>query len=483
MKNIRKHKILAWILAAVLMITSCPASVFADVIPTESGSEQQAVLTEGEPESSESVIEEAPAESTDENQAAEADSSQSEDVGSETVQENQEGSEQVESEQAEAPKEEQAAPKEEQTASKEESAKAKDATDSGKASAAKAPAAKTDSSAEKKDEAEEEEGREAPLVGKEGSIALDSMTTSMTASATPSSNVGRGDEISLRIGFTLDNDRVSEAATYEYWTYDLSAVVGEGQTILSLNDGDTGNLYEGSSVRGYYVVDGTMLKLFVDEEWLNSGLQNVSGTFNLSAKLNEEKNQSQDEATIPLPGTTGVKITFEDRTLNSTKKVGVTADALSEKNDGGIVQVIDNGDGTYTLYYSISVKPNTDQSKLSVSDLLGGGQMLNVESLKLNGQPADFAIAQYGNGFMLDLGPTKRDTEYVITYSTTISSEELGKNQTNEATWSWDGEQQKDRDDQHDDHQRCVQGAHADAARGCALLFHVCPCHSATSSI
>ena len=103
MKNIRKHKILAWILAAVLMITSCPASVFADVIPTESGAEQQAVLTEGEPESSESVIEEAPAESTDENQAAEADSSQSEDVGSETVQENQEGSEQVESEQAEAP--------------------------------------------------------------------------------------------------------------------------------------------------------------------------------------------------------------------------------------------------------------------------------------------------------------------------------------------------------------------------------------------
>ena len=76
MKNIRKHKILAWILAAVLMITSCPASVFADVIPTESGAEQQAVLTEGEPESSEAVIEEAPAENTDENQAAEADSSQ-----------------------------------------------------------------------------------------------------------------------------------------------------------------------------------------------------------------------------------------------------------------------------------------------------------------------------------------------------------------------------------------------------------------------
>ena len=242
MKNIRKHKILAWILAAVLMITSCPASVFADAIPTESGTEQQAVLTEGAPESSEAVIEEAPAENTDENQAAEADSSQSEDVGSETVQENPEGTGQVESEHAEAPKEEQAAPKEEQTASKEESAKAKDATDSGKASAAKAPAAKTDSSAEKKDEAEEEEGREAPLVGKEGSIALDSMTTSMTASATPSSNVGRGDEISLRIGFTLDNDRVSEAATYEYWTYDLSAVVGEGQTILSLNGGDTGNL-------------------------------------------------------------------------------------------------------------------------------------------------------------------------------------------------------------------------------------------------
>ena len=285
------------------------------------------------------------------------------------------------------------------------------------------------------------------------------MTTSMTASATPSSNVGRGDEISLRIGFTLDNDRVSEAATYEYWTYDLSAVVGEGQTILSLNDGDTGNLYEGSSVRGYYVVDGTMLKLFVDEEWLNSGLQNVSGTFNLSAKLNEEKNQSQDEATIPLPGTTGVKITFEDRTLNSTKKVGVTADALSEKNDGGIVQVIDNGDGTYTLYYSISVKPNTDQSKLSVSDLLGGGQMLNVESLKLNGQPADFAIAQYGNGFMLDLGPTKRDTEYVITYSTTISSEELGKNQTNEATWSWDGEQQKDSTNVKPSYDRILEGS------------------------
>ena len=71
MKNIRKHKILAWILAAVLMITSCPASVFADVITTESGAEQQAVLTEGEPESSAAVVEEAPAEAPAEEAAAE----------------------------------------------------------------------------------------------------------------------------------------------------------------------------------------------------------------------------------------------------------------------------------------------------------------------------------------------------------------------------------------------------------------------------
>ena len=225
MKNIRKHKILAWILAAVLMITSCPASVFADAIPTESGTEQQAVLTEGEQGSSEAVTEEAPAENTDENQAAEADSSQSEDVGSETVQENQEGSEQAESEQAEAPKEEQAAPKEEQTASKEEPAKAKDATDSGKASAAKAPAAKTDSSAEKKDEAEEEENSEADLVGAPGDpVALESMTSSLTGTAEPSEGVGRGDSISLSMAFNLRDDAISTARDAEYWTYAIRTV-------------------------------------------------------------------------------------------------------------------------------------------------------------------------------------------------------------------------------------------------------------------
>lgn len=424
MKNIRKHKILAWILAAVLMITSCPASVFADAIPTESGTEQQAVLTEGGTESSETVIEEAPAEGTGENEAAEADSSQSEDVGSETVQENQEGSEQAASEQAEAPKEEQAAPKEEQTASKEEQtaskeepAKAADSADSGKASAAKAPAAKTDSS-EAKDEVEEEEGGEAPLVGAPP-VALTAMTRSLSFSATPSENVGRGDSISLAIAFAIHDMWIPLARDADYWTYDLSTAVGEGQTILSLNDGDEGTLYQGATDRGHYEVHGTELRLYVDKAWLRTPfLRNVSGTFNLSANLNEDANASKDEAEIQLPGAGSTTITFEERKLETSKKVGTTPNALSEQNDGGRVQVEQNADGSYTLYYSITAKPNVKQSTFSVSDTLGGGQMLNADSLKLkvNGQetPADFGLAQYGNGFTLNLGSADANSTYEI---------------------------------------------------------------------
>ena len=435
MKNIRKHKILAWILAAVLMITSCPASVFADAIPTESGTEQQAVLTEGGTESSETVIEEAPAEGTGENEAAEADSSQSEDVGSETVQENQEGSEQAASEQAEAPKEE-------QTASKEEPAKAADSADSGKASAAKAPAAKTDSS-EAKDEVEEEEGGEAPLVGAPP-VALTAMTRSLSFSATPSENVGRGDSISLAIAFAIHDMWIPLARDADYWTYDLSTAVGEGQTILSLNDGDEGTLYQGATDRGHYEVHGTELRLYVDKAWLRTTLRNVSGTFNLSANLNEDANASKDEAEIQLPGAGSTTITFEERKLETSKKVGTTPNALSEQNDGGRVQVEQNADGSYTLYYSITAKPNVKQSTFSVSDTLGGGQMLNADSLKLkvNGQetPADFGLAQNGNGFTLNLGSADANSTYEITYSTTVTADQLGTSQTNDATWNWDKE-------------------------------------------
>ena len=441
MKNIRKHKILAWILAAVLMITSCPASVFADAIPTESGTEQQAVLTEGEQGSSEAVTEEAPAENTDENQAAEADSSQSEDVGSETVQENQEGSEQAESEQAEAPKEEQAAPKEGQTDSKE--SQAKDATDSGKAAAAKAPAAKTDSSAEKKDEAEEEENSEADLVGGPP-VALNSMTSSLSVGADPTENVGRGDTITLSMAFALRNMAIPMARNADYWTYDLSSVVGTDQSILSLLDGEQGALYQGATDRGHYEIHGNEIQLYVDKAWLRThGLSNVSGTFNLSANLNEDVNATKDEASIQFPGANIVTIDFEDRTLETSKKVGTSENSLQEKNDGGKVQVVDNGDGTYNLYYSISARPNAGET-LSVSDLLSGGQMLNAESLKLTVDgtetAGDFGIAQNGNGFTLNIGTTNPGSQYVITYSTTINGDQLDKNQTNQATWNWSGE-------------------------------------------
>ncbi|MBP3900780.1 MAG: hypothetical protein J6D53_04865, partial [Blautia sp.] len=223
MKNIRKRRILAWILTAVLMITQCPSNVFADVIPTESSTEQQVAPAE-EPESTEGVNEETPVESSGESEAGEPVNSEPEAAVQEGAPADSEQADAANDAPAESQKEAAEASKDTVAASADSSkvsaANAAGSTDSGKKSAAKAPAAKA---AAAEDDTEEEEGGEAPLVGAPP-VALNSMTSSLTVGANPSTNVGRGDSISLAIAFALYDDQIPTARDAEYWTYDLSSV-------------------------------------------------------------------------------------------------------------------------------------------------------------------------------------------------------------------------------------------------------------------
>ncbi|MDO5132531.1 MAG: hypothetical protein Q4D81_06080 [Eubacteriales bacterium] len=106
MKNLQKNRIFVWILVAVLMITTCQASVLADENSAESAAKQQAVLMEGETGPSETVNHEAPAGGADENTAAETGSSQSETAETGDAGENPEDDEETDQEEAETPEEE-----------------------------------------------------------------------------------------------------------------------------------------------------------------------------------------------------------------------------------------------------------------------------------------------------------------------------------------------------------------------------------------
>ncbi|HAS20962.1 MAG TPA: hypothetical protein DCR16_04440, partial [Lachnospiraceae bacterium] len=296
---------------------------------------------------------------------------------------------------------------------------------------------------------EEEEDIAVPA----GSTSLTGMIESIQVgpkTGQSTTDVPRDDKVSVSVSYKISDSKVGEAQANPEWEYDLTDMVNDPDGILSSISGAGGEIMQGGSSRGTYrIEDNKVILTITDLNWLNAQESNVSGTFDFSLNLDADKVKDRGGYTFNFPGGGDFHIDFEEVKVSGEKKVGTrynqqatsdgsNFDVTSEKND----------DGTYTLYYSARVKPNATLSGLSMTDTLTGSQTLVAGSIQLNGTaiPSDY-ISTSGDGFTADLGAylastgssVKKDTDYTVTYQTTIPESALKSGQANTAAFTYAG--------------------------------------------
>ena len=273
-----------------------------------------------------------------------------------------------------------------------------------------------------------------------------------------STEVSRDAAINFKMVYTISgSNNIDTAKNATQWVYDMSSMIGSdpNSPLASLSEGDTGAIHDdfGNVVGEYQITNGKIiLKITENSFWQDpsTGAQKteVSGYVSFNAKLNENHNYNKSEEIIHFPGNANVPIKYETKTLQSSKGVGTSEGAYSHTTDASEVQMVENSDGTYSLYYEISATPNIDFKTLKISDTLAGGQSLDASSVQLSvngGSWQNVQVTSSGSGFSLDVaanqgGTVHGGTTYKIRYKTTLSHELVTNKavQTNRASWNWD---------------------------------------------
>ena len=223
--------------------------------------------------------------------------------------------------------------------------------------------------------------------------------------------------------------------------YDFSPVF-EG---TGLDSADAGSIYlsTGTKTVGKLDIseDGKAVFTFTDLSWLESR-NSLRGTFTMDIKLDKETAKEKGEDHVVFPGSSdGIDITYKKSVSNSTKRL-----------DGAAVK---NEDGSYTMNYTASVSVNSAIDSLVFTDTMDGLQELVPGSVRINGTAVTEVNVENNNQkFSFDAGNyISKNTDnkipvgtYSVTYSTTISAEDMkqieeGKSTSgnNTSVWKADG--------------------------------------------
>ena len=269
--------------------------------------------------------------------------------------------------------------------------------------------------------------------------------------------VSRNASISFTMNYKIHGPKINDARDADEWVYDMSGMIGTDpdSPLADISEGSGGAIHDdyGNVVGEYSITGGKIiLKITENSFWIDpqTGLQkrDVSGFVSFNAQLNENHNYNKTDETIHFPGNADVPLIYETKTLQSSKGVGTTEGQYSPTADSSEVQMVENADGTYTLYYEISATPNINFKTLSVSDTLEGGQTLDPFSVQLSvggGSWENIQVNTTGNGFTFDIAANQGGTaegakQYKIRYKTTLTKAQVenGAVQRNRASWNWD---------------------------------------------
>ena len=249
----------------------------------------------------------------------------------------------------------------------------------------------------------------------------------------PGTRYDHDDTLTIKIDFHIDETK--KPLNRLWWAYDLSELIGDDKPLDGVSG--SGNIRSGAKVYGVYtVVDGVVLITITDFQWYMIN-RNINGTFNFMIALNGENNLEKNEETIRFPGGSTIRVPLKETDLDSSKTVQNTAYASPDSSHE--MKVIDNGDGTYTLCYTLTATPNQNGGTLTLTDTLSGGQKLVPGSVTVKPATANSTVASDDSGLNLTVSNPEKDTQYTVTYRTTITGDQLRSNQGNTATWNWAG--------------------------------------------
>ncbi|MBQ6175667.1 MAG: hypothetical protein IJK29_00570, partial [Bacteroidales bacterium] len=241
-------------------------------------------------------------------------------------------------------------------------------------------------------------------------------------------------ELKLHLDFHIDERR---KPLYQYqWAYDISDLIGDSLPLEEVSG--TGAIKKDQRVFGNYtIVDGVILFTITDVYWYLLE-RNINGTIEFSAKLNNEENLEKTQEQINFPGAGTVNVPLTETDLESSKTVQNTAFGSPDYSTHEM-EVLDNGDGTYTLCYTLTAMPNQNGGTLTLTDTLSGGQVLDTGSVTLSPASANSTITTDAGSINLTITNPVKETEYRLTYRTTVTEAQLRTSQTNTASWNWAG--------------------------------------------
>ena len=277
----------------------------------------------------------------------------------------------------------------------------------------------------------------------------------------------RDAQVSFSVYYTISD--LKKAKSNLTWIYDLSELVGADASKVFTNlinaQGAIIDAETQKQAGAYYVSESDgKVRLEILEAWINEKTSDARGYFTFQGKLNESHNWNTNSETVVFPGNSEVIITYENKKLDTSKGVGTVKGSYD--SDGQTVQMVENSDGTYSLYYQVTATPTGDMKTFSVADKLAGGQVYDSSSfvLTVDGVPYSVPVGTNagqviisGESFNLDVEKflennnvsviRKDDSVFVaggktysLTYQTNLPKTVVeGKtSQTNTMDWTWD---------------------------------------------
>lgn len=225
-----------------------------------------------------------------------------------------------------------------------------------------------------------------------------------------SEGLSRNDTLTFDFTYEIAGDALATAKENLTWYYSLESVLSGPKAVFkSIVDGGTGYIFDAensSLMAGEYRIVGDVVEFHIYESYIKDR-ENVKGTFTLDCQLDENKIGSETQKEIIFDGDTETTvITFEEVSVSTTKKAGGVA------GDAGEVKVNDD----YTIPYEIVVTPNASLNSLVLTDTLSAGQTIKdgtvtVEVQSPNGWKwAHVQVALDGNNaFTLNLAELTDD--------------------------------------------------------------------------
>ena len=265
----------------------------------------------------------------------------------------------------------------------------------------------------------------------------------------------RGKTLHLEFDFTIPQENLSTAKQHTHWVYDMGSMVGVDKVFSSVTEVQNGNLMSGNNIVGTFTVtpDG-YFHIVPNKAYLDTISMDLVGKFALTVTLNENYSLDKNDTEITFPGDVPGIIHYKEKHLEYGKTVSTSPNG-GDVNNQSNVQLVEEADGEYYMYYTLQMTPKDNLTQLKITDTLNGKQTLVPESIVFSGggsayqgEALNSALTTSDTGFELDAGSllpngARAETYYTVTYKTkvdkaAVQSGNIGELK-NDANFKWEG--------------------------------------------